>query len=727
MPFNWPDLPDPGNQPLFILAETASKFEAEIIQSWAKAQSVPPASILEVPSSRRRFGPRSISPRLEARLTRGDDPLIVPVRLAWTVPERDGRRAVRPIDMLKSLGDPRDPDPIRQRWIHRNHPDRCEIVLGTAGRASEVMEMWRNSQEASRLGEFTVHLAWLILERAERQLRGNRYKVAKFVPEEITRQGDYLDGISRLAEEADWPFELVAARSRKYLKEIAARHSTLAIDLVAHLIHWLYTQGYQEIDYDREALLSVYEAADRTALVFLPSHKSQLDRLVMQYVLWENDLPPSHTAGGININFWPVGPLVRRSGVFFIRRSFKDNEPYKFALKSYLKYLLSRRFPIEWFLEGGRSRTGKLRSPSYGMLSYILAAFRDGATESMKLVPVSISYDQLFDVGDYATESRGGAKQGESVGYVVAAVRRLRRRHGNVYIRLGKPLEMERDAAGELDDQSLDVAKLAFEVMHRINEVTPITPTAIACLLLLDDPAPTDPTSLARRAQPLVRHIELRGFPKVGPLGRPTDMATVLQRLREHEVVTSVGPGVAPVPGQELALAFYKNTMIHHFIPCALAQMADALPEETSRVAAELRDLLKFDFFFAEREQFLDEVADVQLSTLEEWYPRLVLLPFLEAYYAAAVTVGKQPSATERDALGTASRLLEAGTIFRPEAVSLPMMATALQLIDHLGLREDPSGSDALTRRLEQLIEVAHRHHLPLPSSNTDESSGSLS
>jgi len=236
MPATWPDLPDPGDRPIFLLAETASEFEAGIIRSWAKAQSVPPASILEVPSSRRRFGPRGISPRLEARLTRGDDPLVVPVRIAWTVPERDGRRAVRPIDMVTSLGDPRDPDPLRQRWIHRNHPERCRIVVGTAGLASEVVELWRASKEASRLGEFVIHRAWLILERAERQLRGNRYKVAKFVPESITRQGDYLDGISRLAEAADWPFELVAARSRRYPKEIGGRHSALASTGPHHLV-----------------------------------------------------------------------------------------------------------------------------------------------------------------------------------------------------------------------------------------------------------------------------------------------------------------------------------------------------------------------------------------------------------------------------------------------------------------------------------------------------------
>jgi glycerol-3-phosphate O-acyltransferase len=709
MPAVWPDLPDPGDRPLIVVAETASAFEAQIIRAWAKAQSVTPAGILEVPSMRRRFGRRRVSRRAEARFLRGDDPLIVPVRIAWTVPERDGRRAVRPLDLLTSLGDPRDPDPIRQRWIHRRNPDRCQIVVAEPATADEIIKRWRDSAEAWRLGEFAAHLAWIGLERAERRLRGNRYKVARFVPDTITRQGAYLDGIARLAEEADWPFELVAARTKRYLKEIAANHSTLVIDLVAHLIHLLYTQGYQEIDYDRDRVLDIYSAADRSALVFLPSHKSQLDRLVMQYILWENDLPPSHTAGGININFWPVGPLVRRSGVFFIRRSFKDNEPYKFALKTYLRYLLSRRFPIEWFLEGGRSRTGKLRAPSYGMLSYIVSAFKEGATESMRFVPVSISYDQLFDVGDYATEARGGDKRSESIGYVIASVRRLKRRHGRVYIRFGEPMEFERGDTDEMDPDSLDVAKLAFEVMHRINEATPITPTALACLLMLDDPRATEPADLTARAAPLIRHIEHRGFPVAAPLGQEDDMATVLLRLREHEIVAPVMGGMAPVAGQELALAFYKNTMIHHLLPCALAQMADALPEDTDEVAAELRDLLKFDFFFAGREAFLEDVRSIDLDSLEEWFPRLVLLPFFEGYLAAVDTVVSDPEADDRACLGRASDMLADGAISRAEAVSLPMMRTALQLVDHLGLREDRETATDTLSRLTQLIDVARR------------------
>jgi glycerol-3-phosphate O-acyltransferase len=186
-------------------------------------------------------------------------------------------------------------------------------------------------------------------------------------------------------------------------------------------------------------------------------------------------------------------------------------------------------------------------------------------------------------------------------------------------------------------------------------------------------------------------------------------MATVLLRLREHEIVAPVMGGMAPVAGQELALAFYKNTMIHHLLPCALAQMADALPEDTDEVAAELRDLLKFDFFFAGREAFLEDVRSIDLDSLEEWFPRLVLLPFFEGYLAAVDTVVSDPEADDRACLGRASDMLADGAISRAEAVSLPMMRTALQLVDHLGLREDRETATDTLSRLTQLIDVARR------------------
>ena len=157
-------------------------------------------------------------------------------------------------------------------------------------------------------------------------------------------------------------------------------------------------------------------------------------------MLWENDLPPNHTAGGINMNFFPVGPLVRRTGVFFIRRSFKENPLYKIVLRSYLDYLVEKRFPLEWYMEGGRSRSGKLMPPRLGLLCYVVDSMQRGKAEDIMLVPVSIAYDQIQDVLDYAREAQGEDKEKESLGWVLSAVRSLRRRYGNIHIRFGEPV-----------------------------------------------------------------------------------------------------------------------------------------------------------------------------------------------------------------------------------------------------------------------------------------------
>jgi glycerol-3-phosphate O-acyltransferase len=103
--------------------------------------------------------------------------------------------------------------------------------------------------------------------------------------------------------------------------------------------------------------------------------------------MYENELPPPHTAGGINMNFFLGGPLLRRAGIFFIRRSFKDNEVYKFVLRQYIDYLIEKRFTLEWYIEGTRSRSGKLMPPRFGLLAYVVDAYRRAKSEDVMLVP----------------------------------------------------------------------------------------------------------------------------------------------------------------------------------------------------------------------------------------------------------------------------------------------------------------------------------------------------
>ena len=372
------------------------------------------------------------------------------------------------------------------------------MIAGEPAPVSAVKRRWvearaKSLDDFSGFAEFVAIQASLALERSERKLRGNRYKVPRFLAEDLLSQASFRLGLLQLAERTGQRAEAIARLSARYIREIAATHSTFVIDLMAALIRVLYTQGYQRrIYYDRQELRRLYELGQEHPLVFLPSHKSNLDHLVLMYVLYENGLPPNHTAGGINMNFLPVGPIIRRAGVFFIRRSFKDNEPYKFVLKRYLDFLLSKRFPLEWFIEGGRSRSGKLRPPKYGMLAYVVDSYRRGSCDDVVLIPVSIAYDQIQDIGAYTTEQQGGEKERESFSWMVRAIRTLRRRYGRIHLRLGEPVSVAGSlpqyrpgVEGDPDARSLEIQKLAFEVSNRINRVTPITPISLVTLALL--------------------------------------------------------------------------------------------------------------------------------------------------------------------------------------------------------------------------------------------------
>ena len=238
-----PTLSDVG-RPIVVLADATTKLERRIIESWVQRQALA-SQLTDVvsirPSRRRNLGQRT-DPRLHARLDRGDDPWVVPVRVAWLPNERNGRRSVSLIDILK-LGDPRDPDPVREHVILSKFPHRVRIVIGAGASAAELHGAHDASIEASTFNDFVTRRAHRALERAERQLRGNRYKVPKFLHEEILNRSEFRDGVMRLANEIGLPPELALARSRYYLREIAASHKPFVIDLLANFIHWVYSQG----------------------------------------------------------------------------------------------------------------------------------------------------------------------------------------------------------------------------------------------------------------------------------------------------------------------------------------------------------------------------------------------------------------------------------------------------------------------------------------------------
>lgn len=740
-------------------------FDRGLIEEWIGAHHPGVThELIRIPSTRA-WDAGDLGPELGERLKRGDDPVLTPIRVAWLPPQFNGERAVRLYDLL-TLGNPRAPGFIGKRWVHRRHPDRCPVVEAEPASVSSLRGRWVSQggdkdAEPESFALYVLRQAALALERAERPLRGARYKVPRFVRQEISAHREFRAGLAALSTSTGMSPERVKRRARYYLGEIAARVSPYVIDLVHRLIRAVYRQGYgEEIVYDRDQLKGLLAPKQGQTVVFLPTHKSNLDHAILQFLLYDNGSPPNHTAGGINMNFFPVGPIFRRTGVFFIRRTFKDNPIYKFVLRQYVDFLVEKRFSLEWYIEGGRSRSGKLLPPRFGMLAYVVDAWKRGRADDVLLVPVSIAYDQISDVGDYSREARGGVKQKEGLGWFVKMIRSLKRSYGNIHVRFGEPVSLRKElgtpdpnapAAAESEEKNLPVQKLAFEVCHRINGVTPITPNAAISLALLGaGERAVTVDELLYLLRNLVRYARKRSLPTTTPLDdleTAEGLTRLLRALEANGVVQCFDEGPEPVwalvPDQFLTAAYYRNTILHFFVNASIAELAllhadgaaidrrKAFEDEAMR----LRDLLKYEFFFADKEEFKAELAQEVSFHDADWEARLaqgeaeeivrrfkpfsahrILRPFVDAWRTVAdALLRHDPAAPVEEGpfiescLSLGKQYVRQKRVHSEESVSKVLFATALKLA---GNRKLLSGEGLVERRrafAEELKDVVRR------------------
>lgn len=764
-----PDWPDAGGRRILFLLDASSATEAAILHKWiAQNRMLDTTTHIDtapLPASRRRKKNPVFATQLETALQADDDPLLAPLRIAWLPREVAGVREVRFRDIL-TFRDPRDPSWIREKWTLRFQPDRCRIVCGQPAPLSELRRRCLEANESSvtpvrSLVDFVALQAGLALERAERQLRGMRYKVPRFVHEDLLGSTRFRSGLAAICREHGKSEAGALRDAKRYLKEIAATHSPFVIDLAARLIRWLYTRSYSNLCYDQEALAKIYALAQRRPVIFLPSHKSNLDHLVLQYALYENGHPPNHTAGGINMNFFPIGPLLRRSGTFFIRRSFRDNYVYKFVLRQYVEYLIENRFPLEWYIEGGRSRSGKLLPPRFGMLAYVVNAYRCKRSEDVILVPISIAYDQIPDVGDYTEEQRGAKKQKESFGWFVRTLRSLRRKNGEIHLQFATPISL-RERLGPPsvysethgDTPDLEIQKLGFEVCVQINRVTPITPISLVTLSLLSvDDRALSLEEIRIELCDILAYVTQHNLPTTVPLQLHSEasICEALHPLVTNGIVTCFSEGQENVYAIEadayLSAAYYRNTIIHFFLTGAILELAligamrkgqeDPVMRFWSEIL-EIRDLLKFEFFFADKETFQAEIRR-ELSLLDaDWEnalrqstegvrtllqrirplkAHLVLRPFFAAYRVVGDALEKHEVRAKIDeedflisclALGKQYRLQQ--RIRSSESLSKVLFATALDLARNRNLLAP--APDIAARRMQfakEIRDILHR------------------
>ena len=407
------------------------------------------------------------------------------------------------------------------------------------------------------------------------------------VSEEILARKEFRDEIAEVSAEMGLTLDEGLEKAEECLDELVSVQSRAAVDMFYAMMGPLHSSTWQVLA-DESGLARLRELNKRYALVFLPAHRSYVDTLVLGDVLARNDFPRNHVMGGANLRIWPISDLARRAGIVFIRRSFGDDEIYKAVVQEYFAFLLAKRFNLEWYFEGGRSRTGKIRSPRYGLLRYVAQAVQSGRVEDVYLVPTSITYDRLHEVSKMAAEQAGAKKQAEGLKWLAEYARSQRRTHGgSAYVRFGEPIAIRSwlpPAGAAADDNRAALHKIAFEVAVGINRTSPLTANGLLALTLLGvrDQSLTL-TQIQRILEPVLAYIEARALPSTGleRLREPEELTAVLAGLERAKVVTVFDKGEEPVyavdRGQHLVAAFYRNNAIHWFVNRAILELAAAV------------------------------------------------------------------------------------------------------------------------------------------------------
>ncbi|MEL6951352.1 MAG: glycerol-3-phosphate 1-O-acyltransferase [Pseudomonadota bacterium] len=726
--------------PVLFIIDASHRPERQLLGQWLDSTrpEQPPATthrvVLPIATRQEAIDEISLLPFLQ-----GDpDTIVVPIRVVWG----DGRDGSRPTPRLRDLlrGNVRRPGASRAARILRKTPDRATNIAGASATLAALRARWSGDDETA-FARFVANQAGLALDIAERQQRGGRYKVPRRVAQNLRRRSAFQEALTQIAEDTGESVEALNERAEEIFKELIAIPRTFWQDVMAAFNRKVISMGYEpEIVIDKQRLETLRETVRTRPSVLLWTHKTHIDGFAVYSMLFENDFPVPHLLGGVNMAFGGLGYAARRSGGIFIRRSFQDDLLYKMILRQYLGYLLEKRFPLTWAFEGTRSRVGKLMPPRYGILKYVAEAARASGDDNLRIIPIALNYDLIRDVRDYVKEQGGGVKQPESLRWFIGYVRGLRQPLGKIYIDVGEPVIL-RDVPEEDD---LALKKIAFQVGVETNRVTPITVTSLVTTILLG----AAPRALTRLelGKEMLRYLSwarARDIPVTDDFERDqmdhfNDLAQV---LNSHGLVQHFDDGpdtvYALAPEQHPVASYYRNTTIHHFVVKAFTELAllRAGDAESNRLeifwsaAERLRDLFKFEFFYAPREAFRDEVVAEMDRYDAAWQTRLdedpayaadllrrfrplvaraALLPFVEAYRVVANVLSRLPADEDLTAADCLERSLALGRqaylqrrISTEASIGKLFFENGYRLVDNLELTQ--AGDAELTARREAL------------------------
>ncbi len=416
------------------------------------------------------------------------------------------------------------------------------------------------------------------------------------------------------------------SESLKIIDEIKCEYSDSMVKSVMKVIEKSFLKLYNDINLKLPEGFDFKKTCEDYNVVLVPNHQSHADYLALGYILYKKFAHPIYIAGGINLNFFPMGTIFRKTGAFFIRRKF-NSKVYKLTFEAYIYSLLKRHIPLEFFFEGGRTRSGKLLPPKYGLFSMIFDAHSQIAKEErkpLKFIPISIAHEHIPEEKALASELGGAKKKKESGMQLFKIFNLFSKKLGTIHVSFGEPIERS-----GFENLKADTLELAFECFKQVGRNMPVTPSSLLALVMLDEPSGALTwKQIEESALEVIEYCRIFKIPlteslditnPIAPIRLALDMfinnkkIEIIEREKLNQVFYVINEEA------RVEILFHKNMILHHFlVPCIMnATWFNIFNGEISSAAdltkylMKKRRELKYEFYLPSTAEMLTEAKQI--------------------------------------------------------------------------------------------------------------------
>lgn len=441
--------------------------------------------------------------------------------------------------------------------------------------------------------------------------------------------------VAQEVREKQIPRRKALENARAIFEEIAANYSHVFVSIMARVFTRLWTRIFDGIEFGHASTLS--EVAAGNEIVYVPCHRSHLDYMLLSYAIYQQGFAIPHIAAGINLNLPVVGRLLRKGGAFFIRRSFRGSALYTVVFMKYLAAIMARGHSLEYFIEGGRSRSGRLLAPKTGMLSMTIRSYLREPVRPVVFVPVYFGYERVMEGESYVGELSGKPKEKETFLGLLRSLRKLRERFGRVHVNLGEPIHLTRildtndpdwrsrppEDQGRASWVNAAVDQTAAAVMRNINAAAAVTPINLLAIVLLATPKhvmlEADLLGQLDISLDLLRRLPYSSRVTLTQLG-------AADIVRYGETMQSVKRGAGDLvsldPAHAQLMTYYRNNVLHLFalpslIACCFISNAAMRVEDIQRLARRIYPYICAELFLRWQEDEIDTVVQQALQALK--------------------------------------------------------------------------------------------------------------